>query len=243
MKEEKLFESMANIDENYVAEAHNAAKRRKQPAWTKWVAIAASLLLVISGINVISHLSSKEDINFSLQVQAAEIGKEYMHFGATMPRIINVTDEKVIMYDYIGIWVYDMKMCELVGFCDFRPINMTRIQGDPYVVVESTSDGKYVKFYMSDESIKYLYDVDKNDYEQVKQYDFDNETLPKMSLSEEKQLSDCSETYILEDGTYISYTLDFGDDASELTYGDLLILTEKDGVNCSYRPFSTKSTI
>ena len=109
-------------------------------------------------MNVIGHMFSKHDVTISLQAQAEEIGKENLHFGATMPQIINVTDEKVIMYDYIGIWVYDMEKQELVGFCDFRPINMTQIQGSPCVFVQATSDGKFVKFYMSDETVNSLYD-------------------------------------------------------------------------------------
>lgn len=66
-----------------------------------------------------------------------------------MPTIIYADENSVIMYDYIGIWVYDLKKEELTGFCDFRPINMTQIQGHPCVFVEATEDGKYVKFYVS----------------------------------------------------------------------------------------------
>lgn len=63
-----------------------------------------------------------------------------------------------------------------------------------------------------------------------------------MNLSEDKQLSDYSETYILEDGIYISYTLDIKDEETELKYGDLIIVTEKDGVSHMYRPFSSDSS-
>lgn len=41
------------------------------------------------------------------KVIASEVGKEYMQLGATMPQILYCNDKKIIMYDYIGIWVYD----------------------------------------------------------------------------------------------------------------------------------------
>ena len=97
-----------------------------------------------------------------------------------------------------------MKNKELVGFCDFRSINMTQVQGDPCVFVESTPDGEYVRFYMSDGSIKYLYDVKSNSYKEVKEYDANMTFTLCMNHSESKQISNFAETYILEDGTFIS---------------------------------------
>lgn len=230
MKKEALYEAMENIDEKFIDEAENYSAKRKKASWRRYASIAACFLLVVCGIIFGNRLLTSD-------IQAAEIGKEYMHFGATMPKIINVHDDKVIMYDYIGLWVYDIKNQELVGFCDFRPINMTQTQGNPCVFVEATSEGDYVRFYMNDESIKYLYDVKKNTYKEVQEYDSDINFTFCLNLSEDKQLSDYSETYILEDGTYISYSLDIKDETREPRYGDLLIVTEKDGKSSIYRPF------
>ena len=47
MKEEKLFESIANIDEKYVAEARATTARRKKPIWTRWAVAAACLCFAI----------------------------------------------------------------------------------------------------------------------------------------------------------------------------------------------------
>lgn len=243
MKKEELYETIENIDEKFINEADRYSAKRKRTSWIRYASIAACFLLVIFGVTFGSRLFTSDDRNkMPLQVQAAEIGKEDMHFGATMPQIINVHDDKVIMYDYIGLWVYDIKNKELVGFCDFRPINMTQTQGDPCVFVETTLEGDFVRFYMNDGSIKYLYDVKKDTYKEVAEYDSNMKFTPCMNLSEDKQLSDYSETYILEDGTYISYTLDINDEEMELKYGDLIIVTEKDGVSHMYRPFSSDSS-
>ncbi len=241
MKKEELYETIENIDERFISEAESYSGKRT--SWIRYVSIAACFLLVILGATFGSRLFTSDDRSkVSLQVQAAEIGKEYMQFGATMPQIINVHDDKVIMYDYIGLWVYDIKNKELVGFCDFRPINMTQTQGDPCVFVEATPEGDYVRFYMNDGSIKYLYDVKKDTYKEVAEYDSNMKFTMSMNLSEDKQLSNYSETYILEDGTYISYTLDINDEDMEIKYGDLIIVTEKDGISHMYRPFSSDTS-
>ena len=240
MKKEVLYEILEGLDENYINEAECYSVKTKKTSWVKFVSVAACFLLIVSGIAFGGHLFTLDNhVEVSLKVQAAEIGKEHMQFGATMPQIINVNDDKVIMYDYVGLWVYDMNCRELVGFCDFRPIDMTCIQGDPCVFVEATQDGEYVRFYMSDGSIKYLYDVKKNSYKQIDEYDSKMSFSSRMNISESIQISNYAETYMLDDGTYISYTLDIGDDSDELKYGDLIIITEKDGVSCWYRPFST----
>jgi len=47
MKEEKIFEAMGDINENYITEAHGEAQKKKQVSWAKWIAVAAALLLAV----------------------------------------------------------------------------------------------------------------------------------------------------------------------------------------------------
>lgn len=235
MNKEKMFETIEGLDENFIDEAEKYFVKKKRVSWICSVTLAASMLFAVC---VFALGNSKENrIGLTLQAQAAEIGKEYIHFGATMPRIINVHDDVVIMYDYVGLWVYDLKNMQLVGFCDFRPINMTQIQGDPCVFVEASPEGDYVRFYMNDGSRKYLYNVKENTYKEVNEYDLDIIFSPCMVISQDKQLSTYAETYILKDGTYVSYILDIKDETREPRYGDLVIVIEKDGVKNMYRPF------
>lgn len=58
MKEEKLFESIANIDEKYVAEARATTAGRKKPIWTRWAVAAACLCFAIGTFFAVS--SQKE---------------------------------------------------------------------------------------------------------------------------------------------------------------------------------------
>lgn len=239
MNSEDLFNAFAEIDESYLMESKRINTRNATGVMMKRIStMVAAFVLIIGGIVIGQKIHMGSII--SMKVLATEIGKEYMQFGATVPRIINVTEHQVIMYDYVGVWVYDLEQQELAGFCDFRPLNMTQIQGSPCTLVEATRDGKYVKFYRTDGTLRYLYDVAQDSYRQVQQYDKELDIVSSLNVSESKSLSECAETYVINDGYYISYGLDLQGDPSELRYKDLVIITEKDGVIQEYRPFGNK---
>ncbi|MGI6316887.1 MAG: hypothetical protein ACOX17_09535 [Christensenellales bacterium] len=50
MKEEKIFESIADIDEKYIAEARTKTAKKMRPVWIKWTAIAACLCLIVASV-------------------------------------------------------------------------------------------------------------------------------------------------------------------------------------------------
>jgi len=62
MKEERIFESIADIDEKYVAEARTKTAKKKQSVWIKWVAAAACFALVVAaGIPIINNFTQGQD--------------------------------------------------------------------------------------------------------------------------------------------------------------------------------------
>ena len=233
MNAEKIFDVMENIDEQYIIEAHqkNVIKNKKKTI-RKIVVFAACFSLIIS-ITAVVGIGIKR--NSTCTVSAAEIGKEEVQLEATMPSII---------YDYIGIWVYNLKKEKLVGFCDFRPIDMTQIQGYPCVFVEASSDGRYVRFYKSDDSVKFLYNVEKDTYKEVKSYDKKLKwTFSLKDVTTQYSISDYSETYEVAKKEYLSYSLDISPDSNEaVRYKDLVIVVEKNGQKTEYKPFVVKTT-
>lgn len=232
MKTETFFEQMDGIKEEYIVNAKAPQHKKYRKRVLPFVACVACFLLVII---VLFPYVQKDHF---YKAVAAEAGKEELKFGATMPDILYYGYDKVIMYDYIGIWVYDLKKERLAGFCDFRPLHMTQIQGYPCVLVEASSDGKYVRFYQSDDSVKYLYDVKKDSYKEVESYD--KEITWEMQLkdvSDTHSLSDYAYTYQIGKKKYLSYTLDI-ENTETLTYKDLVLLLEQDGKRKTYRPFS-----
>lgn len=55
MKEEKLFEIIKDIDEKYIAEAISLNKNKPMNKWAKWIASAACLFLIFTGIALYSR--------------------------------------------------------------------------------------------------------------------------------------------------------------------------------------------
>lgn len=235
MKAERFFECLNCVEEQYLLDARKANIKAGQGkrSLIKAVVLIAACLILFLGISLVSRGTSGIDYT----VLAAELGRAELQLGATMPTIIYADEVKVIMYDYIGIWVYDMKKEKLAGFCDFRSLDMTRIQGAPCVFVEATADGRYVKFYMSDGSRKYLYDVEKDSYESVERYDSTTEQPSQLrDVTETYSLSEYSQTYEIPEGEYISYTFNFKQE-EVLRYEDLVIVISEEGKVKEFRPF------
>lgn len=64
MKEEKIFESIADIDDKFIAEARVKTAKKKQQGWMKWTAIAACMCFMIAGtIIVIPKITADEPIH------------------------------------------------------------------------------------------------------------------------------------------------------------------------------------
>lgn len=273
MKPIETFKEMGKIDERYINEADedrekqisnqknddNAAlnqekdsekplKGTKKRRLFTWASLAAAIAVILIVGFIMPYVDNSKH-TAALHTKAAEISKASLNFGATMPTIINVTDGRVIMYDYIGIWVYDINKEKLEGFCDLQELGMTQIQGDPCVIVESSADGKYVRFYwMTNESgddpddtlPMYVYDTYKDEYKTVKNFDgYDFNTKSELSESSDESLSSWCPTYELSDGSYITYILKLNDESDIVgaKYGDVYIVTEKDGKKMEYKVF------
>ena len=162
MRGQSLLEAMDYVEERYVAEAEQPKKHHGRGG-----IIAACLCLLACCVFLLPETGGRTVIS----VEAAELSQAELQLGATAPSFLYADQNRIILYDYIGIWVYDRQARGVIGFCDFRPLNMTQIQGEPCVFAEATEDGQYVKFYWSDGSGCYLYSVKDDRYEKVKSYD------------------------------------------------------------------------
>ena len=235
IRTEYVEEAIRSMDR----ENGNQEKKKNRIRRLRTMAACIALVCVVgAGVMLLHARQGENAVRQPLSVSAAELGEAEMPFGATMPSIIYAKGNLVIMYDYIGIWTYDLQAQKLTGFCDFRPIDMTQIQGDPCVFVEATKDGRYVKFYMNDDSVKYLYDVEKNEYKKVDAYHEKMAELSRLTdVTDEHRLTDYAETYVMDDGRYISYDLDFSGSGEVLKYRALQLVVEQDGETMRYPVF------
>ena len=66
MKKEDLFDTLGDINNQYIKEAHMNNKRKNNFAWVKWGTIATCFALLVLCIPMVIHLSPVEDTNLSL---------------------------------------------------------------------------------------------------------------------------------------------------------------------------------
>ena len=63
MKKEDLFDTLGDINNQYIKEAHMKNKRKNNFAWVKWGTIAACFALLVLCIPMVTNLSPVEDDN------------------------------------------------------------------------------------------------------------------------------------------------------------------------------------
>lgn len=63
MKKEDLFDTLGDINKQYIKEAHMNNKRKNNFAWVKWGTIATCFALLVLCIPMVIHLSPVEDTN------------------------------------------------------------------------------------------------------------------------------------------------------------------------------------
>jgi hypothetical protein len=68
MKEKRFLHIIGDIDERHIEEAAPKAKKRFAPAWTKWIAAAACLCLVIGAVLIVPNLRHKQPIKPSEEI-------------------------------------------------------------------------------------------------------------------------------------------------------------------------------
>ena len=61
MKKEDLFDTLGDINNQYIKEAHMNNKRKNNFAWVKWGTIATCFALLVLCIPMVTHLSPVED--------------------------------------------------------------------------------------------------------------------------------------------------------------------------------------
>ncbi len=234
---------LTNIQDNYIEEADKYAKKKNTtPTLLIKAACAALVLGLIGSLYVGIQNSFKTDV-LLLTVSAKELGMEEYTFGVSLPEIVYSDEEKVIIYDFRGIYIYSYKSQELIGFSDFRPINMTLIQGSNPTCVEVSGDGKYVKFY--NENFKYLYDVTLNKTEQVEFYadidkGFNSYNIEALPFGDSNSLTKDQITYIGTDNALVAVDLDYdfnAENSDVLRYKNLIILKQTGNDIIEYRLF------
>ena len=238
MSDINFMVALSDLNDEFIDEAETV--RFADHAWKKTLFRAASIILVFGiaaalfmGIN---WTGSKVN---PLSVSAKELGMEEYTFGVALPNVIYGDDNIIIMYDFRGIFVYDLSLEKLTGFSDFRAVDMTAIQGDDPTFVEASEDGDYVMFYNKKE--KYIYDVKLNKTSRMEDYlKIDTTFVPYsaeiIAPDDSNSLSNYNVTYLEKDDALVFLSLehDYVNEGKVVRYKDLRLIKEKDGTRREY---------
>lgn len=109
MKEEKIFDAIANIDEKYIVEARLKNEKKSQPLWMKWGAIAVCFCLVFIGVQV--FINRKADRPAQRPISAymqADVSGATVYHTVQGKTIESVVEEHQDLYN-LRIWTNNLE--------------------------------------------------------------------------------------------------------------------------------------
>ena len=75
MKKEKLYEAIGDINESYINDAHKTVKKKTNPIWLKWGAMAACFCLMLTAVFLFnSTVKGPEDVEVPYAIAVAYVG-------------------------------------------------------------------------------------------------------------------------------------------------------------------------
>ncbi|MGN0514792.1 MAG: hypothetical protein ACI4GD_10970 [Lachnospiraceae bacterium] len=242
MNEIKYAIALNNISEIYIEEADIFFVKRKEAKRYAWTLKVACLIAFFFGIMfILQKISLYSNYSDILSIQAYELGNEEYQLGVSLHEIIYADENKVILYDFRGIYVYSFNKEKMIGYADFRNINMDIIQGDNPTFVKVFEDGEIIIFYNNEH--KYIFDVKENNVREVNSYEELDESkeyhIDSIILGEENSISDNQITYVGTDGAFLTVEIDYNEITGDepVKYKNIFIIRVKDGTKSHYRLF------
>lgn len=111
--------------------------------------------------------TDKEVTKLTLPIEAESMVKQMAHstIGVLdVPELIYASKERVILYDYWGLIVYDLKQSKIIRAVDLPSMGLNHIQGDQYTQFQVNKDGTQIL--MQNQPLEYanpkhtyLYDI------------------------------------------------------------------------------------
>jgi len=231
---------LANINNSY-----EQRRNAKNPKPLKYAFAAAlcvfAILLFTSPFDFTFFGTGTKTPRLTLSVSAQELGLEDYVMIGNVPIVIYADQSLEVLYDYRGIYVFSFDESALVGFCDFRDIHMTQLEGDNPTIVEINEQGTLIRIYNNTDT--YLYDVTENARTAVQANDssaefecYEIESIYPGAGSDDSLLEASQPTYFGKDDSITSVVLDFSDEET-VKYEDLYILKKEGNEIVKYKLF------
>ena len=101
MKKEDLFDTLGDINNQYIKEAHMNNKRKNNFAWVKWGTIATCFALLVLCIPMVTHLSPVEDTNTpTVESLPIENNNKVEDLQNNKEESVNIQESKINMILY-----------------------------------------------------------------------------------------------------------------------------------------------
>lgn len=145
MKKEKLYETIGDINENYVNEAHMTAKKSR-PGWLRWGVMAACLALVVMVVTVamptvFNNTDTPPAIGDTSPTVSAEINYERGYFYHVDEGAFSTyVGGKVISEEKLGSKVEDVSVTAGSKNAAGEWISTENLRGEIYLIDGVASD-------------------------------------------------------------------------------------------------------
>ena len=121
---------------------------------TIFIAVASGLLLVVL---FGSFLYKKIGLNNVDSKELARLAsyKSTLNFDDTMPKIGYVGKGQLVVYDNMGVYVYDLSSSDLTDYVDFEKNHFKGLQGDDATFIHVSKDGRYIQLSDNEKQLQY----------------------------------------------------------------------------------------
>lgn len=224
----------------------NGGKKRKYK-----IVISAAVLLCVCLAGICFAANSDAGRYDKVAEQFAQY-----EFDAVNPGLCYADAETAIIYDSRGIVVYNIKNEKICGYASFEEIGPIDLQGSNPTFVKASGDGKYVYVFSGQETDdgkyvdasteqgkKYLFDVSRDTFEQVDDYDFEFESSvskPKIfegSVAQKDEVYSIGEIFEYADDGYCYLGIEPSEKAEDIDYSNLRLVVSENGVQKEYAVF------
>lgn len=121
---------------------------------TIYIVVASGLLLVVL---FGSFLYKKIGLNNVDSKELARLAsyKSTLNFDDTMPKIGYVGKGQLVVYDNMGVYVYDLSSSDLTDYVDFEKNHFKGLQGDDATFIHVSKDGRYIQLSDNEKQLQY----------------------------------------------------------------------------------------
>lgn len=159
-----LFVSFAKGKKQIKKRILNIGKIYKDNKKTSIIAGMAAIIVLAGGVFLYSGTGNNKNNTYN-ENELLKISEEKSNedFDATMPRIGYANDKMLILYDSVGVYLFDLKSSRLADYIDFEENNLGPLQGEKATSIYVSEWGNDI--FLSYDRTNLVYNVSEKKFE------------------------------------------------------------------------------